>query len=66
MKKTYPHKKIIPVLILVFTLGTAMPVQSQISFDDDVDDEAPAAPIDGLLGLGLLAGVYYGIQKLRK
>lgn len=30
---------------------------------DDVDDEAP---INGLLGLGLLVGAYFGYRKLKK
>ncbi|HZH70686.1 MAG TPA: hypothetical protein VFD80_09565 [Flavobacteriaceae bacterium] len=33
------------------------------SFDDNVDDEAP---INGLLGLGLLVGAYIGYRKLKK
>ncbi|MBA3986262.1 MAG: hypothetical protein H0X63_06775, partial [Flavobacteriales bacterium] len=39
--------------------------QAQISFDNDVDDEVPAAPIDGFIGLGIAAGAYYGIKKIR-
>ena len=32
------------------------------AFDDDVSDEAP---INGLLGLGLLVGVYLGYRQLK-
>ena len=32
----------------------------------DVDDENPAAPIDGLLLAGLVAGTALGYKKLRK
>ncbi len=68
MKITVPRlKKIISCLLLAFSLFTALPAQAQIQFpDDDVDDETPTAPIDGFLGLGILAGVYYGIRKLKK
>ena len=34
--------------------------------NDDVDDETPAAPIDGLVALGFIAGGYLGFKKLRK
>jgi|AntDeeMinimDraft_5_1070356.scaffolds.fasta_scaffold02945_1 hypothetical protein len=34
-------------------------------FDDNVDDETPAAPISGLVALGLLAGAGYGIKKIK-
>ncbi len=52
---------------LTFVICTlaSQPVKSQISFDDDVDDQTPAAPIDGLLGLGIAAGAWYGIKKLK-
>ena len=56
-------------LLLTFTLGlfilAATPVNAQITFDDDVDDGTVGAPIDGLLGLGLAAGVLYGVRKLK-
>jgi hypothetical protein len=35
-------------------------------FVDNVDDETPAAPIDGLVALGFIAGGYLGFKKLRK
>lgn len=52
------------VAFIVFALSSA-PAVAQISFDDDVDDETPAAPIDGLLGLGIAAGAWYGVKKLK-
>jgi len=34
------------------------------AFNDNVDEETPA-PINGLLGLGLLVGVYLGYRQLK-
>lgn len=65
------NKKMTPVykVILIFSfcfLGMALqPATAQISFPDDVDDETPAAPIDGFIGLGIAAGAYYGYRKLK-
>lgn len=60
-----PFKKIIITFTLgLFVLATA-PLPAQISFDDDVDDEVPGAPIDGLIALGIAAGALYGIKKLK-
>ncbi|WP_298326137.1 PID-CTERM protein-sorting domain-containing protein [uncultured Dokdonia sp.] len=47
------------LLFLVMSVG----VQAQITFPDDVDDEAPAAPIDGFIVIGLAAGAYLGLKK---
>lgn len=63
-KKTF-SKLVLTVHLFVLALAW-QPVQAQVVFDDDVDDEVPGAPIDGLLGLGLAAGVWYGIRKLKK
>ena len=45
-------------LMLISQLASA-----QISFPDNVDDEGPAAPIDGFIILGLAAGAYLGFKK---
>ncbi len=56
-------------ILLTFTvclfIMASTPGNAQVVFDDDIDDQAPGAPIDGLLGLGLAAGAWYGIKKLK-
>jgi hypothetical protein len=52
--------------MLCFMALSMETAEAHISFDDDVDDGTPAAPIDGLLSLGLAAGAYYGIRKIVK
>ncbi|MCR9183224.1 MAG: hypothetical protein NXH73_09885 [Flavobacteriaceae bacterium] len=61
-----PISKMVLTAMLFLATMAYQPVHSQITFDDDVDDEVPGAPIDGLLGLGLAAGAYYGIRKLKR
>ena len=53
------------LITIALTLGTFVS-QAQISFPDNVDDEAPAAPIDGFVTLGLAAGAYFGLRKKLK
>lgn len=60
----FTSKIVFAVAIFIYGMGI-QPAQAQISFDDDVDDEVPAAPIDGLIGLGIAAGTLYGIRKLK-
>ncbi len=60
-----PLSKILFALALFFCALATKPVQAQITFDDDVDDTTPGAPIDGLIGLGIAAGAWYGIRKLK-
>ena len=62
--KTILSRLVITVALFISAI-VVQPVQAQISFDDDVEDEVPAAPIDGLLGLGIAAGAWYGIKKLK-
>lgn len=61
-----PLNRICMLLALCFLALGIETAQAQIDFPDDTDDEIPTAPIDGFIGLGLVAGAYYGIQKLKK
>jgi hypothetical protein len=58
------HNKLRTLLFLgaFMVLGTTQ-ISAQIIFPDDVDDETPAAPIDGLIGVGLIAGACIGLRK---
>ena len=54
-------------LVIVFVLISASSYAQfgDVGFPDDVGDEA-AAPISGLISLGLLVGGYLGIRQTRK
>ncbi|WP_304138497.1 hypothetical protein [Mesonia mobilis] len=65
--KGIPFRSLKVILICVVLLGS-MQVFSQSPFDgvsDDVNDETAAASIDLLLYLGLVAGSFLGIKKLK-
>ncbi|TXK74039.1 hypothetical protein [Mesonia sp. HuA40] len=65
MKNTL--RKTTAVLAFAILSLTSFEAAAQFpGFDDDVDDETPAAPIDGLVALGFIAGGYLGFRKLRK
>lgn len=49
----------------LFVLFSTASIQAQ-GFDEDVDDEVAAAPIDGFILAGLVAGSVFGIRKIRK
>ncbi|GAA0752196.1 hypothetical protein [Psychroflexus lacisalsi] len=55
------------VLVIAFILisATSYAQFGDIGFPDDVDDE-PAAPISGLIALGLAVGGCLGIRQTRK
>ncbi len=55
------QRTIFIALLLVAT--SVMASTAQITFPDDVDDETPAAPIDGFIAIGIAAGAYFGIRK---
>lgn len=64
ISKSLKKKIMFASLFLVFSTFQA---SAQDPFDDNVDDQnAPAAPIDGLIVVGLIAGSVYGIKKIRK
>lgn len=66
MKNTGQHmKKNILLLSFFLMLLMVQPVMAQEGFDEDVDDE-PAAPINGYVYAGLVAGVFLAIRKLKK
>ncbi len=66
MKRQSLYRK--PQLLLITLLLTMLSIQPMVAqdeFEDDVDDE-PAVPIDGsYLVMGLIAGAYFGIKKLK-
>ena len=59
--KKFPYTYIIILMLCL----TSQAIFAQEGFEDDVDDEV-AAPIDGFLAIGLIAGAAYGIKKLKK
>lgn len=56
------------LVILVIMLLVSLPMLAQIDVPGEGGEEGPvdAAPIDGLIGIGLLIGTYFGAKKLRK
>lgn len=73
MKKSL-YKKGILLLCSLFLFGSLSQVHAQFpgggpglpGGDDDVNDEAPPAPINGFIGIALAAGAYFGARKLRE
>ncbi|WP_299767315.1 PID-CTERM protein-sorting domain-containing protein [uncultured Dokdonia sp.] len=62
MKNKYSIKYLCFLVFLISTLSITT-ANAQITFPDDVDDETPTAPIDGFVGLGIAAGIYFGARK---
>jgi hypothetical protein len=60
------HKYITRVLAIALFCFCFQSAQAQISFPDNVNDEAPTAPINGLIALGLVAGAALGLKKTNK
>ncbi|MNE91624.1 hypothetical protein D3C80_1892610 [compost metagenome] len=54
------------MLVLLLMLFSGTRLMAQDGFDDNVDDQAPAANVDGFLILGLIAGATLGIRKMKK
>jgi len=66
MKLTTKKKLIMGVMFVALSVTTA---SAQIGLPGDGGSDigdAPAAPIDALLGLGLVAGACLGIKKVKK
>ncbi|WP_309729880.1 PID-CTERM protein-sorting domain-containing protein [Mesonia maritima] len=61
-------KEKINIVIVLIVLLFSTPIFAQLpGFDDNVDDEGTsAAPIDGFVGLALVAGAFYGAKKLKR
>jgi hypothetical protein len=53
------------LLFILLLMCSSYSASAQITLPGDVDDE-PAMPIDGMLGLGVAAGLYYGVRKARQ
>lgn len=51
------------ILVVAGVLLISHTASAQITFPDDVNDEGPAAPIDGFIVIGLAAGAYLGFRK---
>jgi len=66
MKLTTKRKLIMGAMFVAFSVTTA---SAQIGLPGDGSGDVgdtPAAPIDALLGLGLVAGACLGIKKVKK
>jgi len=58
--------KSLPILLSFVFLFISSAVIAQEDFEEDTDDTgAPAAPIDGLIIVSLVAGSALGYQKLK-
>ena len=57
--------KTLKALVIVLALACTASLSAQPGFDDDVDDDGIAAPIDGGISILLAAGAIYGIKRLR-
>ena len=63
MKKILEFRAIAIIVVIMFiSIGG----QSQITWDDDAQQQDAMVPLDGGLSLLLGAGVAYGIKKARK
>jgi len=63
MKKIF---KLRVIAILAITLLISQGGQSQITWDDDAQQQDAMVPLDGGLSILVGAGVTYGVRKLRK
>ena len=63
MKKIFEFRAIAIIVVIMFI---SVGGQSQITWDDDAQQQDAMVPLDGGLSLLLGAGVAYGIKKARK
>ncbi len=63
MKKIFKFRAIAIIVVIMFI---SVGGQSQITWDDDAQQQDAMVPLDGGLSLLLGAGAVYGIRKLRK
>lgn len=62
-----PISKIVLIFSICFISFASQPLLAQPGgFEDDTDDETLPVPINGLVALGLVAGAFYGVKKLKK
>lgn len=60
------YSKLLPTVVLIIFLSFSSLMFAQPGFDDDVDDEVPAAAIDTNILLLCVAGAALGIYFLTK
>jgi hypothetical protein len=63
MKKIFKFRAIAIIVVIMFI---SVGGQSQITWDDDAQQQDAMVPLDGGLSLLLGAGIAYGIKKARK
>lgn len=60
-KKLFFASAVLLLFLIPITAQAQLP-----GFPDDVDDETPAAPIDGFISIAVLMGGIIGYRKLKK
>ncbi len=63
MKRIFKFRAIAIIVVIMFI---SVGGQSQITWDDDAQQQDAMVPLDGGLSLLLGAGIAYGIKKARK
>lgn len=66
MKHIYILSITLIICLLMVNTSYAQGLGDLPGFDPDVDDEAPAASINGLIWLGIAVGSYFGVRKLKE
>ena len=63
LNKTY--FRTLKTFLIIVALACTASLSAQPGFDDDVDDDGVAAPIDGGISILIAAGAIYGIKRIR-